>query len=82
MQTKNTKATWRKKDIDRIIKDRIIRDVWTLFKTNLSKKFLVSYDVTSLFTNDNYIVHESNGDRNRNLSLEEYLNKLNFPRVI
>ena len=49
---------------------------------NLSKKFLVSYDVTSLFTNNNYIVHESNGDRNRNLSLEEYLNKLNFPRVI
>ena len=37
MQTKNTKATWRKKDIDRIIKDRIIRDVWTLFKTKEEK---------------------------------------------
>ena len=38
MQTKNTKATWRKKDIDRIIKDRIIRDVWTLLKQK-KKKF-------------------------------------------
>ena len=28
--------------------------------------------------NNNYIEHESNGDRNKNLSVKEYLNKLNL----
>ena len=48
MQTKNTKATWRKKDIDRIIEDRIIRDVWHFLKQkkkkqrkNLEKKTMI-----------------------------------------
>ena len=30
----------------------------------------------SNFWNNNYIKYESNGDKNRNLSLEEYLNKI------
>ena len=29
----------------------------------------------SNFWNNNYVEYESNGNRNRNLSLEEYLNK-------
>ena len=32
----------------------------------------------SNFWNNNYIEYESNGDRNENLSLEEYLTKLNL----
>ena len=29
------------------------------------------------FQNDNYVEYENNGDRNRNLSLKEYLNRNN-----
>ena len=32
----------------------------------------------SNFWNNNYFECESNGDKNRNLSLEKYLNKLNL----
>ena len=34
--------------------------------------------IESNFYNNNYIEYESNGDRNRNLSLDEYLNKIKY----
>ena len=90
------------------IKDRIFRDIWTLFETkkrgknkerNQSKKesnerVIKGYfvrDVKTLFQEDeehyyepkrvtnfssyNYIEYEINGDKNRNLSLDECFNE-------
>ena len=55
------------------LKDKTIRDIWTLFETEddyyESKR-------ESNFLKNNYIKNDSNGDKNRNLSLDEYLNKI------
>ena len=53
-------------------KDRITRDIRTLFEEEGSYK---SKRVIN-FWNNNYNEYESNGDGNKNLSLEEYLNKI------
>ena len=55
------------------IKDRIIRDIKTLFGQEddyykLKRK--------NNFWNNNYIEYESKDDRNKNLSLKEYLDKI------
>ena len=55
------------------IKDRIIRDIRTLFGQEddyhkLKRK--------NNFWNNNYIEYESKDDRNKNLSLKEYLDKI------
>ena len=63
----------KKENKDKIIRDRTIRDIRTLFEEDDDE-----YDKpkrVSNFWNNNYIEYESNGDRNKNLSLEEYLNK-------
>ena len=63
-----------KKEInERLLKHRIISDIRTLFEQeeNYCKPKWVSN-----FWNNNYIEYESNGDKNRNLSLDEYLNKV------
>ena len=39
------------------------------------KKIIINQNVRN-FWNNNYIQYESNCDRNKNLSLEEYLNKI------
>ena len=58
---------------NKAIKDRIIRDIRTLYKEeDNSYKPIRMGDCW----NNNYIEYESNGDRNKNLSLKEYLNKI------
>ena len=37
------------------------------------------FESVSKFWNNNYIEYESNGDKNRNLSLNEYLSKIKPP---
>ena len=39
------------------------------------KKIIMSLGVNN-FWNNNYIKYESNGDKNKNLSFDEYLNKI------
>ena len=56
-----------------LIKDRIIRDVRTLFDQEEEKAYYKPKRVSN-FWNNNYI--ESSADKNRNLSLDEYLNKI------
>ena len=56
-----------------LIKDRIIRDVRTLFDQVEEKAYYKPKRVSN-FWNNNYI--ESSADKNRNLSLDEYLNKI------
>ena len=56
------------------IKDRILSDIKNIFdheEENCSKPVRVNN-----FWNNNYIEYESNGDRNKILSIEEYVNKI------
>ena len=73
---RNKKRKNRKKEInDRLIKDRAIRDIRTLFEQE-KDKYYYKPKRASNFWNNNYIRYKSNGDKNRNLSLDEYLNKI------
>ena len=55
------------------IKDRIIRDVRTLF--GQGDDYYKPIRVAN-FCSSNYVEYESNGDRNKDLSLKEYLDKI------
>ena len=68
------KKNERKKLDKKTIRDRTIRDLGTLFDREEEKAYYKPKRVSN-FWNNNYIEYESNGDRNRNLSLDEYLNK-------
>ena len=73
---KKRKKEIRKKELsERLIKGRIIRDIRTLFEKEEGEDCYKPKRV-SKFPNNNYIEYESNGDKNRNLSLDEYLNKV------
>ena len=60
------------KKIKEEIKDKIIRDIRTLFKQKDDYHKATS---VGKFCNNNYIEYESSGDRNTNLSVKEYLEK-------
>ena len=73
---RNRRSKRRKKEIRRkteynktLVKDRLIRDIRTLFEQGEDYCKIIN------FWNNNYIEYESNGDKNRNLSLKEYFNK-------
>ena len=59
------------KNKDRKVKDRIIRDIRTLFEEKEENYYTLKR--VGNFWNNNYIEFESNGDRNKNLLLQEYL---------
>ena len=63
----------RKKN-ERLIKDKIIRDIKTLFQQQ-EEDYYKPKRVSS-FWNNSYIEYESNGDKNSNASLDEYLIKI------
>ena len=64
----------KKETNNRITKDRIIRDTRKLFKQEEEKDYCKPKRVSN-FWNNNYVEFESNGDKNRSLSLDEYLKK-------
>ena len=70
-----TESEKKQKQNERIIKDEIIRDVRVLFEQEKEEDYYKPIRVSS-FWNNNYIEYESNGDKNNNLSLDEYLNKI------
>ena len=65
----------KKKQNEKIIKDNIIRDIRILFEQGKEEDYYEPKRVSN-FWNNNYIEYKSNGDKNRNLSLDEYLNKI------
>ena len=74
---KKRKKEIRKKELsERLIKGRIIRDIRTLFEKEEGEDCYKPKRV-SKFPNNNYIEYESNGDKNRNLSLDECFNNIN-----
>ena len=62
-----------KKHNEIIIKDRIMRYIRTLFE---QEEDYYEPKWVSNFSNNTYIEYESNCDKNRNLSLDKYLNKI------
>ena len=72
--TKQKKKKRKKEINDRLIEDRIIRDIRTFFQQEEEKDYYKARRVSS-FWNNNYIEYESNGNKNRKLSLDEYTNK-------
>ena len=65
-----------KKDNERMITDWIIRDIRTLFGLQKEEEDYYESKRISRFWDNNYMENESNGDQNRNLSLDEYYNKV------
>ena len=66
--------TRKKKLNERIIKDRITGDIRTLFEQQEIDD--CEPKSVSSFLNNNYIEYDTNGDKNRDFSLDEYLNKI------
>ena len=58
----------------REVNNRIIRDIRTLFEQE-EKVYYKPKRVSNLW-NNNYIEYESNDDKNRNLSLDKYLDEI------
>ena len=64
-----------RKNNHRLIKDSIVRDIRTLFEQEDDADYFERKRVSN-FLNNNYIEYESNADRNKNLSLDRYLDKI------
>ena len=69
------KKKTKKRSNEKIIKDNIITDVRINFDQEKEEDYLEPKTVSN-FWNNNYIEYETNGDKNRNLALGEYLNKI------
>ena len=76
----NRRRKRRKKEIrekihnERLIKNGLIRDIRTLFEQEGQDYY--KPERVDNFWNNNCMEYESSGDKNRNLSLDEYLNKI------
>ena len=85
--TKNIRNLFRLKKENEAIKDRVIRDIRDLFKYEEEENCYKSERVGNIWSN-NYIEYQSNGDRNKTISVEKYLNKsrpylkgiINYPK--
>ena len=59
---------------NKAIQDRILRDLRNLFENEEEENYYKLVRVSNVWSN-NYIEYESNGDKNKALSVEEYVNK-------
>ena len=64
-----------KKKETKAIKDRIHRAIKNLFEHEEEENYCKPVKVSNFWSN-NYIEYKSNGDRNKTLSVEEYLTKI------
>ena len=69
------KKKTKKRSNEKIIKDNIITDIRINFDQEKEEDYFEPKTVRN-FWNNNYIEYETNGDKNRNLVLGEYLNKI------
>ena len=74
LKHKKKKKIEKKKQNERIIKDRIIRDIRTLFEQQEEDYYEPKR--VSNFWNNNYIESESNGDKKETYQLMSILTKL------
>ena len=64
-----------KRSNEKIIKDNIITDIRINFDQEKEEDYYEPKRVSN-FWNNSYIEYETNDDKNRNLALSEYLNKI------
>ena len=75
-EKKEKKKLEREKEINnRLIKERIIRHIRTFFEEEEEEDYDKPKRVSN-FWNKNYTEYETSGDTSRNVSLDEYLNKI------
>ena len=74
--SKDVRNLFRLKKETKAIKDRILRDIKNLFEHEEEEKNYSKPVRVSNFWSNNYIQYESNGDKNKTLLVEEYLNKI------
>ena len=76
LKQKKKKKIEKKKENEKIMKDKIIRDITTWFGQRKEEGYYEPKRVSN-FWNNNYIEYEGNGYKNRNLSsVDEYLYKI------
>ena len=73
---KDIRNHFRQEKETKAIKDRILRDIKNLFEQEKEKENYYKPGRVSNIWSDNYIEYNSNGDGNKTLSVEEYLNKI------
>ena len=74
-EIKDTGNHFRQEKETKAIKDRILRDIKNLSQHKEEENFHKPVRVIFFWIN-NYIEYESNGDKNKTLSLEKYLDKI------
>ena len=74
--TKDLRNLFRLKKETQAIKDRILRDIINLFKYEEEEKNYCKPVTVRTFLSNTYIEYESSGNKNKILSVEEYLNKI------
>ena len=73
--TKDIRNLFRVKKEIKAIKDRILRDIKNLFEHGEEKDCYKPVRESNFWSN-NYIEYKSKGNRNKTVSIEEYLNKI------
>ena len=73
---KDVRNLFRLRNENEAIKGKIISDVRNLFGLENEEEDYYKPVIVGNFLRNNYIEHESNGDRNKTLLNEEYLNKI------
>ena len=71
---KDIRNPFRLKKETKAIKNRFIRDIKNLFKHEEEKQYKPVR--VGNFWSNNYIKYECNSEKNKTLSIEEYLNKI------
>ena len=75
---KGIRNPFRQEKVPKAFKDRILRDIKNLFEHEKEEKKYYKPVRVSNFCSNNYIEYKSNGDKNKTLSVEEYLNKISL----
>ena len=72
---KNIRILFRLEKETKAIKDRILRDIKNLSEQGENEYYHKPVRVSNFWSN-NYIEYKNNSDRNKALSVEEYLNEI------
>ena len=70
---KDIRNPFRLEEETKAIKDRTLRDIKNLFEHKEGENYYKQVRISKILSN-NYIKYQSNGDRNKTLSVDEYVN--------
>ena len=72
---KDIRNPFRLEEETKAIKDRTLRDIKNLFEHKEGENYYKQVRISKIWSN-NYIKYQSNGDRNKTLSVDEYVNTI------